>query len=445
MNGRVRRFATTTGVTLVEKEPHEVELVARLGRPDGVPPMAVHRIDGRLFRPVRKPGSWESCRVEDFAEAVQGRASWLDDPFNPRRTDSLRAPEPSMARVEAFREFEYRKTSDSRFDEDRAATFAAAAKLVVVDGELFMPCDDPILVVKSLPKRDAHRVHDLRITWCVGELSGDDDPVTGHVESPRDTFLHRRLPPPPSQRTNFAARPWRVFDLRDLQPAAEFARELAGRQKSALEDVPDDLVDVVEGAGIGAPRLLDHAFLVGACYGTVKTRISDMSRASVLDWLDARDARNEGRHLDVVESLVAILRRPGDAEKLTWGWSEMATYSSQTPSDVGDEAANLLRYDLYDRERIASSSLDADDAAALADAFDSPGLGFDRDEPSGSSKLPTTRRRGSPTGRPPPPRGRFGRRSSAGGFRGRARGRFRRGRSRSACASRKIPAAPPAA
>ncbi len=169
----------------------QAPLVASLERPDGLGTLDVRMVQGVLMRPLRAPGSWEPCDLDTFVESLRGASKWRDSPiFGVNGTGAHHGrPEAECARPLAHYAGQSRRVDVNERDRAtaEAAALAALGTLVVVDGTVMAPTDEPVLVVGQEGDKGP-----VRVDWTFSDYGSQDDPAHGRTKEKPYQERHAR-------------------------------------------------------------------------------------------------------------------------------------------------------------------------------------------------------------------------------------------------------------
>lgn len=382
VNGRPRWWTATDAVAIEHVEASDTEEVAVLGFADGTSFTLLHH-DGALYRPVFAPGTHEPCDVEALEAACRGDVAWLDSPFEPglgSRNDN-KLPKPVNHDRDKTDRRTYRKVSDSEHELARARVVATAGRMLVVDGVVHVACATPTLVLKAPVTLPGKRPEALRLEWSLPGLESDDDAERGPttVELPHDHYgavRHHKGPAPiEGPRIRWQARPWRTFGLADLVTARAFGEAAAEAQGLRFEE-REGLATVVRDWRLGALPEVPMQRYAKEAFDQVDLKVASLSRASVLDWLDARDALAAGDSVRALDCLASVLDRPDDRSRLPLDalsnliqenhYAIGGGNARRNDGERADAVMNLLRFVLVERRRAYAVTPDEIDAEAMA-------------------------------------------------------------------------------
>ncbi len=157
------------GTLRLAKVPaHDAPVVAVLSPSvPGGRPISVRRVRDALYRPVLAPGSWDALDVEAFAEALQGRSGWRDDPLRPpAQTDH-----PVLSVME-FTVAEGKPTPTILVARQAAieAALVLACDLLAIDGVVHVRTEPPRTTLVSVTRAGRHRVERVETAWAMGTL-----------------------------------------------------------------------------------------------------------------------------------------------------------------------------------------------------------------------------------------------------------------------------------
>ncbi len=152
---------TGTGHLPIGRHEGEAPVAQRLRRPDGGE-LVIRDVDGRPYRPLLKPGSWESATLGDVIEGLSGRGGWRDDPTAAR----LPAHEPALPATEAAPKHADGRMGARQRNAAQRECIERATGLLLIDGVVHRPTTWPRLHAASLtgPKRR------LFLGWGVDDL-----------------------------------------------------------------------------------------------------------------------------------------------------------------------------------------------------------------------------------------------------------------------------------
>lgn len=399
ISGFTKSFRTYSEVALTEAHPEDAPVAISLAF--GSTRFDVRHFAGSFYRPLLSPTHLARMDLDEFTQLALGDKPWRDNPFlgafSRQHADSNHERKAFLKDVEEFAGFHYRKVAESKLTEARGNVQVAAADLLLVDGVMYRTCPEPTLVLKSgIPGHGAKGGY--RVTWRIDGINGQrgnssdvsclpvegDDDVYGPTTIDREPkqphgYSHRRptygVPKTDDElrgdRHKFGAA-WRRFAITDLESAETVAKAVASFSGSPFIPTQSELVYVDRPDTLSpGPRAPSIGQVAKLGFNEVNGAVRDMSRDSVLDWLDARDSVVAQPEL-ALEYVAKILARPADAAKLRWQETKLTkdsyshSFSYQDADSKDSEAAlgSLVRYVEVERHR---PQLAADDLAALVD------------------------------------------------------------------------------
>ncbi len=172
-NGSGTAWLGRRDVAVAAVDPADAPVACRLRTAAGnVLDLRVH--DGRYYRPVLAPGSWEQLDVAGFAEAAKGMVPWVDSPF--AQGDVLGRV--AAAVVDCALDVRVSTPARKAVVEATAATAAARhGRFLAIDGVVYRATGAPSLVVMCDGDflRDNGRNH-LVVAWALeGDLDSTSD------------------------------------------------------------------------------------------------------------------------------------------------------------------------------------------------------------------------------------------------------------------------------
>ena len=131
-------------------------------------------VDGRLMRPTFRPGSFTPCPMDEFRAAAEGDVPWRDNPFDltPSNGSRARAVKEVAKPVDAYPATAWAR--GSKAESARIDVMHKASQLVVIDGFVFRPTDEPRL---EISRRNVE--FQPCIQWSFHDFGQEDDPVSG--------------------------------------------------------------------------------------------------------------------------------------------------------------------------------------------------------------------------------------------------------------------------
>ena len=176
-------YATPIGVHLghatakmTRLDPADAPVVAVLEPEDGGGVRLRRMRDGRLLRPIMRPGGWEACDVAEFRSACEGAVAWGDNPFLRRVESADNLVGLSTCALPASGDAEDATFARSNMAEQRAGD------LFVIDDAVHVLTNPPVLQLRNrvVKERGKRNVTEVFVGWSMRSRLTDAYPIVLH-------------------------------------------------------------------------------------------------------------------------------------------------------------------------------------------------------------------------------------------------------------------------